>query len=63
VTKTQLKSIARDLLAHELRDEELAQRVKTKLLQSLPDPRPDGCLVDDAIEKAKAVAVESLFKK
>jgi hypothetical protein len=58
-----LNKLARDLLAHELRDEELTQRVKTKLLQSLPDPRPEGCLVDDAIEEAKAVAVESLFKK
>jgi hypothetical protein len=58
-----LNKIARDMLAHELRDEELTQRVKTKLLQSLPDPRPDGCLVDDAIEEAKEIAVESLFKK
>jgi hypothetical protein len=58
-----LNKIARDLLAHELRDEELTQRVKTKLLQSLPDPQPEGCLVDDAIEEAKAIAVEALFKK
>jgi hypothetical protein len=58
-----LNKIARDMLAHEIRDEELTQRVKTKLLQSLPDPRPDNCVVDDAIEEAKAVAVESLFKK